>query len=482
MDDQAGRNRAVARLAVRGAAALGLRQLAIAALSTVGSALLARFLTPAEYGVYGIVSLVLAFLLVFGDGGLGTSLVQQAEEPTVRELRQVFTVQLAAVGTMTVVVALASGWIPGLFGLPGSDALVFRLAALAVAVQVFQAVPMLLLERRLDFARLGLVSVTEIAVFYVVAVTLAARGDGARSVGIALLTQAVVGAALAHWLSPWRTGLTRDLSGMAGRLRFSLLYQGANVVSLVKDSVTPVLVGLVSGAAAVGYVSWAATLATFALLALAPLARLYLPVYARLQHDRELLGRAVELSMRATHTLTAPLSIMVLVLAHPITDIVFGAKWRPALPVFAFLWLANIAVPTAQPLFALLNAVGRSAATFRLSVMWMILTWVLTPPLLLGLGLVGFGVANALVQLSTVVLVRAARREAACSLLRPFWPAWTAAAIAGAVVWAGEQLYPAHDALALAALLCTGILVYVGASWPLQHRELRYAAGLVRPA
>lgn len=472
--------RSIAGLAIRGAAALGARQLVMGIVAVVGTALLARFLEPAEFGVYGVVSALLAFLLVFGDGGLAVALVRQPDPPTERDLRQVLSVQLAVFGALATALVVGSWLLAEASWLPDADLLVVRLVALALLLQVFQTVPVVLLERRLDFARVGLVSVAEVLVFYGAAVALAAQGAGAAAVGVALVAQAAVGALLATALTGWRPALTRSWDGMGRRLRFSVLYQASNLVSLAKDSVTPVLVGLTLGAAAVGYVSWALGLAAFTVIGLAPLARLYLPVFARLQDDPRLLGRAVEVSLRVTNALTAPLAVVVLVLAPEVTDVVYGSQWRPGLAVFWFLWLANLVVPTAQPLFALLNARGRAGTTFRLSVLWMVTTWLLTPPLLLWQGLAGFGLANAGVQLTNALLVRAARQEASFSVLRPFVAAWLpAAAVAGGLLLARSALDPGEPVVLVAMAGVAGC-AYLALSWPLQRTELRWAMTLVR--
>jgi PST family polysaccharide transporter len=392
----------------------------------------------------------------------------------------VFTVQLALTLGLGASVAACAGLLEGAFDLEDGQGIVFTLAAAAVVIQAFQVIPVLQLERQLRFQRIGLLSVLEVLVFYVVSVTLAVTGSGARSVGIGLVTQASVGAVISFASSPWSLGLTRHLDGVWERLRFSLLYQGSNLVSLAKDSVTPVLVGLVSGAAAIGYVSWASALAIAALMAVAPLNRLYLPVFARLQDDRPRLSRAVQSSMRATNALTAPAAVLLLVLAGPVTDVVFGEQWRPGLPVFALLWAANLVVPSAQPLLSLLNAVGAAATTFRFSLLWMATTWLLTPPLLLWLGLRGFGVANLLVQLTNVLLLRRAAREADFSFLKAFLPAWTAAAAAGVVVLALRALLPPLDGTLLLVCAAVGGATYLLVSWPLQRHEVRYALAIAR--
>ena len=93
----------------------------------------------------------------------------------------------------------------------------------------------------------------------------------------------------------------------------------------------------------------------------------------------------MEQVLRATNGLVAPAAILTLVLIEPLTKYVFGQKWLAALPLFYLLWGANIFVPTASPVFALLNALGHSRTTFKFAVIWMAGTWVLGAPLVSGI-------------------------------------------------------------------------------------------------
>ena len=130
-----------------------------------------------------------------------------------------------------------------------------------------------------------------------------------------------------------------------------------------------------------------------------------------------------------------PQSFLTLVLIHPITHVVFGDKWLPALPLFYFLWGANLFVPTATPLMGLLNALGLSRVTFGFTVLWMAMTWLIAAPGILRFGALGFAAANLIVQLSNVWLYRLAQRRVPFRLRANVLPQWGAALVAGAVTW-----------------------------------------------
>jgi O-antigen/teichoic acid export membrane protein len=79
--------------AIKGGGTLLLRQLGVHLINIVGNIVLARILIPEDFGIYAIVTFLINFLVLFGDVGLGASLIQRTQEPTNKEFRSIFTFQ-----------------------------------------------------------------------------------------------------------------------------------------------------------------------------------------------------------------------------------------------------------------------------------------------------------------------------------------------------------------------------------------------------
>ena len=371
----------VGALAARGALALGARQVVVWLINFGSGIVLARLLAPADFGVFVIASFILTAFTVFGDGGLGASLIRQPDEPTLADYRRVFFVQQAVVIAVVLLCCATASLVVSLYALNESYAWFIRLMAIALLITSFQTISVIRLERRLAFGRIGMISAVESATFSAAAIAFAVAGAGVYSFGAALVAQALVGATLYLLASPWRIGWERPTRELRERLAFGIPYQGIGVVSLVKDSISPVFIGLLLGATQVGYVKWSQTLAAYALFAIQVLQRLLMPTFARLQGEPERLGRAVESILTACNALVAPVAVITLVLAEPLTHLVYGDTWVPALPIFYAFWCANVLVPTAAPIMALLNALGASRLAFSFALLWMVGTWGLGLPL-----------------------------------------------------------------------------------------------------
>jgi O-antigen/teichoic acid export membrane protein len=456
---------AVVKRAVRGTFAVGMRQAGVLGLTLVGSTVLARLLTPAQFGVYGVVLFLRSFLNAVGDGGLGSSLIRQPEEPEGRDYSAVFSFQFLVMGATSVALLLAAPLIADAYDLPTGGLWLIRLVALSLAFTSLHAVPSAILERRLSFGPLATAGIAEAVVFNVVAVVMAAWGAGIVSFGVALAAQSLAGAVVLVAGARWTTSWAVDWPRVRRHLAFGLAFQGVVFVSLLKDSITPVLIGLFSGASEVGYTRWAQTFAAYAVLALMLFQRICMPLFARLQHDEGQLRRAVINSVWGANALIAPLASLTLVLGPAVTRLVFGDQWLPALPVFYLLWVANLLVPTATPLLALFNAVGRSGTALRFAVIWMVSTWVLGVPLILAFGAVGFGVANVLVQVTNLLLFREAKRHVDIRFLPLALPAWLMAGAVSVAVLLAQYVVPIRNVIVLGLYAAVAMGAYALVAW-----------------
>ena len=446
---------------MRGAAALGIRQILVQGLGALTGIVLARLLSPSDFGLFGIITFVLTFLVAFGDVGLGASLIREPEEPSEEDYRAVFTAQQLLVAVVVLVGWFASPMLAHAYHLPPHRAILFRLVAISLLFTSFQVIPSVRLERHLKFQKLAAVEVAQALVYNGVTMGAAFAGLGPLSFALGLLSRSAAGAAIINWVSPWRIGWHLDIQRIRRHLSFGLPYQGIAFTSLLKDSITPVFVGLALGISQVGYINWANMVAAYPVMALMVLQRVYLPAFARMQAHKERLGAFVEKVILATNAIVAPLAILTFVLIQPITVTVFGQKWLVAIPLFRLFWLANLFVPTATPLMGLLNALGRSRTTFGFALLWMLGTWVMGVPLVLLWGTIGYALASFGVQLTNFLLYRKAQEHVSFRIFPVIAPVWIWASLLGSTIYGLDLVFPFKGIPLLIVHVAFGLIVYM---------------------
>src|SRR5476649_412252 len=201
-------------------------------------------------------------------------------------------------------------------------------------------------------------------------------------------------------------------------------------------------------------------IAAYPVLVLAVLQRLYMPAFARLQHERAQLISLVENVIWANNAIAAPLSILTLVMIVPITTVVYGAKWLVALPYFYLFWSVNLFVPSVMPIQGLLNALGKSRITLLLAVIVMAGVWLIGAPLILLYGAIGFAIANLIVQFSAFWIYRVAQRHVPFRLLSVTAPVWGVATASGGFVYVLCRVRAPLHILSIGIYGACGLLLY----------------------
>lgn len=356
--------------------------------------LLARLLTPADFGTYATVSLLVMGTGVLLDVGLGAIVVQQAEEPTPELLRSVFTAQMLIFGAAAAVIMAVARPAAVWFHLTAEGPSLLRVMALSMVIAVFGSNSHLLLERRMRFEIFARLDVVNTLVERVGALALAYLGFGTWSFVIGAVAAVCVRVAMLFAAAPWRLGWRLERTLLKRALRFGLAFQGANLTALARDNINALLGGSVFGPKAVGYLNWGMNLAqtcshSFVMI----VGRVSFPAFARLHDAPAERERLLVRTLGGLNLVTWPLLAIAATLGSPIVAHVYGEAWRPALPVLWAFSARFAATNTTSILVSYLNATGRAGASFRITLLWTAVEWGLALALLPKFGFYGIAVA-----------------------------------------------------------------------------------------
>lgn len=463
--------REITRRAARGIAALGSRQILVLATNLLGSVFLARFFSHSELGLLAVFTLLLAFATVLSDVGLNGALIRKTATPTQQDLSLAFTVQLA-LGISVFIVTWASA--PALcngYRLNPEAALDFRIVSICGLLLPLSSVAQVKLERTLNFGVVAKIEVTQTIIYNGSAAILGYFEFGAHALSGAILLRTVTGCLLLNVAVPWRPSLAWNTTAILEYLRFGLPYQASRWLSFLKDTVNPILVGLTLNLSSVGQLSWAQSVAAYPVMALAVLRRLYLPAFSKLQEDPPALRKMVETTLWLTASIVAPLSTTLLALIHPITGIVYGEKWTPAIPYFLLFWSANIFAAISAPLISLLEASGEAKKAFSMSAIWLCTTWALTPPFIEGLGATGLPLANLFVQLTNLHVFRYCSKKWSINIKSSVATPWLVAGSTACAVYTLNILVPASGPIHLATYIISSFCINFLASAVIEKKR-----------
>lgn len=395
--------------------------------------ILARLLTPADFGVYAIALAVLNFLMHVNDVGIIAATVQWRG----RIEDMVPTGSTIAVAVSGAVYLLCWGIAPWFAELAGSPAATdeIRLLTVGILIDGVTAVRAGALIRRFQQDKLMKANLAGFVVNFALAVVLALHGAGAYSfVGGYVAGSAVTGLLVLVWAGlPIRLGLNRQVASRL--MRFGLpLAVGLGVEAILLNA-DYVLVGRYLGVVAVGYYLLAFNISSWMQGLVGQAIRwVSIPSFSRLaEQDGAALNEGVRRTVPLLVSVILPVAAVLAGLATPLVVGLYGERWAPAAP--ALPYLAVLAVVRLLHWFAvdILTSVGKTRATMWINVGWAVF---LIPALILGTtldGIRGTAVAHAAVgflialPLTVVMLARAGIR------LKPVVPALVRP-VAGAVL------------------------------------------------
>jgi len=368
--------------------------------------LLTIFLSPAVFGIFYVVSAVVAFLGYFSDIGLAAALIQKKEALSREDLVTTFTIQQVLVGMAIIIALILSPFIGRWYGLDEPGMWLYRALAFAFFLSSLKTIPSILLERNLAFSKLIIPQILETVGFYITAVILAWWGFGVTSFSWAVAVRSVVGLVAMYIVAPWRPGFGISTSVARRLLRFGIPFQMNSFLALIKDDLLTVYLGKVLPLAQVGYIGWAKKWAEVPLrLIMDSIVRVTFPAFSRLQHDTARLRAGIEHTLFGLSVTILPISVAMIVAIRPLMAAIprYG-KWEPAILSFYLFAVASVIASLSTPLTNALNALGYIRTTLKLMILWTALTWILTLSLL---PIMGFNaVAVALLAItSTVALV-----------------------------------------------------------------------------
>jgi len=328
-------------------------------LSMASTVVLARLLTPQDFGLIAMVTAVTGFVLMFKDMGLSMATVQRAEVNH-GQISTLFWINvILSLGVMLVVAALA----PVIAWFYGEPRLTWITLALAGAF-IFGGLTVqhqALLRRQMRFGSLALIQIISMSVGILTAIISAFYGAGYWSLVLMQLATAITGA-IAVWVAcGWRPGLPVRRSGVREMLAFGGHITGFNIINYLHRNIDNVLLGKFFGSFILGQYSRAYALLLLPITQIrAPLISVALPGLSRLQHEPDRFRKYYVELVSILAFASMPLVVFLGVFSRDAVALILGEGWLPAARIFRILAIAAFIQPVFTTRGAVLLSLGQS--------------------------------------------------------------------------------------------------------------------------
>ncbi|HWD11541.1 MAG TPA: lipopolysaccharide biosynthesis protein [Solirubrobacteraceae bacterium] len=439
----------------------------------VSTAILARLLTPKDFGVVALALVFTVFLEAVKDLGLGQALIvaSDAEEPD--RAQTVFAWSVVLGVALTILAAAISPLVASFFHQSQLKELL-PVLALNFILRALGTTHYALARKHLNYRVRTVSEICEVSVRGVVGIALALAGAGAWSLVLGFVA-GVLASTVALWLQvPFRPRMQLSRTHLRDLLRFGGVLSIVDVGAVIFYNTDYLFIGRVLGAASLGLYTIGFRIPELAILNVAHVAAdVLFPAYSAL--DRGRLREGYIASLRYLTMLTVPLAAGLAVLARPVILVVFGHQWSGSISVTraiaAYTLFATLAIPPGTVLKVTRRAwlmVG-----FSIPVIFILagLLVIFTDQGILAVALATTALQATIAPMQATIVSRQLGLPLWASVRELIPPVLAAAAMAAALL--GVNTWISTPVIALLVGVPLGAVVYLGVLWLLAAEQLR---------
>lgn len=309
--------------------------------SLVTTIMLARILSPQEYGTMAIAVVVIGFIGFFNEVGIGSAIVQK-QEPAQEELNGCFAIALLISSLLFTAMIALSEHIAAFFGAPQLAPMMPIMASVFI-LGAFSTVPLAMLRKEMEFKAISAVMMLSVIVQSLLCLFLAMAGYGVWSLAWGFVASSLVQSLGAFFLSPWRPKGRYGIREATDLVKYGLHVTYSRIFWYLYSNVDKVVIGRFLGERSLGIYDMAFGLATLPSGQITSLVtNISSPVFAKLQDDLKKMATTMLGLTRSVAYLTYPALIGMLVCSRELVAVFLGEKWMDMLVPFSALCLMGL--------------------------------------------------------------------------------------------------------------------------------------------
>lgn len=336
----------------------------LSVLINLGSTMiLARLLTPQDYGMIAMVAAITGFAGIFSDLGLSTATIQRADI-THRQVSNLFWVNVCLGVIITIIVMAIAPAVARFYNTPE---LLWVTVVLSLNFMVTGLVVQhkALLTRQMQFLTIAKIEISSTLLGISIAVIMAIYGYRYWSLVFNTLTVSTC-SVICFWLtSKWRPSLPQRKSGVSSMIRFGSDIAGFNIINYLSRNLDNILIGRYYGPDSLGVYSKAYQLLMFPISNLRdPLNKVVMPSLSSLQHEPARYRSYYVKYLSVLAFITMPLVVFMFVCSANIINLVLGPQWINASELFKILAVTALIQPVVSTQGAVVLSTGQSRRYF----------------------------------------------------------------------------------------------------------------------
>ena len=329
----------------------------------ISGIILARLLTPYDYGCIGMLAIFMVVAETFIDGGFGSALIQK-KRPTQEDYSTIFFWNMGLATIMYVVLFFSSPAIARFYKIPVLCD-VLRVQGLILFIYSLNLIQRNQLKKQLRFKILAIVRIVTSVISLIITIIMAYVGFGVW----ALVTQNLIGAAIpavVFWVyTKWKPSWTFSWKSFKELFNFGIFMFMTHLINNLSTQLQGLFIGRLYNPATLGYYSKASgteRLASGTITGV--MTAVTYPLYAEVQDDLPRMQNMLKHLTSTISFITFPLLAILLLVAKPVFILLYSDRWVESVPYFQVLCFAGLGGCLTSINTQCIAAIGKSKVMF----------------------------------------------------------------------------------------------------------------------
>ena len=336
-------------------------------ISFISGIILARLLTPHDYGCIGMLSIFMVLAECFIDGGFGEALIQK-KNPTQADYSTIFFWNIAMAVFMYIVLYLSAPFIAYFYDMPLLRD-VLRVQGIILFIYAFNIVQRNQLRKKMNFKVLSIVTIITSVTSLTITILMAYNGYGVWSLVAQHIMTAFIPALVFWFYIKWRPQMTFSWQSLHELFSFGCYMFLTHVLNRFERQIQGLLIGKVYNSSTMGYYSKAFAVERLSSTSISQvMAQVTFPLYAEMQDDKAKLVNALKRLTMTLSYFTFPLMFILLLCAKPIFILLYSDRWAASVPYFQVLCISGLAYCLQAVNNQTIAAIGKSKVMFIVTI------------------------------------------------------------------------------------------------------------------
>ena len=376
---------------------------ALRGLGLVKTVVIARLLTPADFGLIGLALFSINAVNVFSDAGFESALIQRRELDR-RTLDTAWTVSFLRGLTLFLLFMVSAEWVAAYFESPDL-APVLRLMSVSLLLGGCNNIGMVFFQRDLEFKKKAILEMASEFGGTVVTLALAIWCRNVWALGIGSVAFSALKCWGSYRLHSYRPRICTDWRAAAELVGFGKHIFMISLLAFIITNFDDALVGKMLGLEMLGFYTMAFNIASIPVSSLVGvLSHVLFPTYAMLQQETTLVDDTFRRTFEGGLLMLLPLAGLMIALAPGFTIVFLGEKWAPMIPALQALCFFGLFRGLSSFFYPLHLGVNRPDIQVKIKALDLVSFLVLVYPFTLAWGILGTSWAMAAVYLVNLAL------------------------------------------------------------------------------